>query len=207
MRTLNNTVSSTGYAFVFALLALVSATVWSYEGRVVDKDTGKPIEGAYVIGTWRGYIPDWVQRSSTCYHLETTITDKDGWFSLPPWSWNFAPWIVDRERGLHIYKAGYSRLWTGNRENTVWHIAPFKGITKERLDELFGIRGNTDCGPSKYHQEKLLGLNKALLEESKAISADSQDKKVVNSLQHAVDRLEFGEEEAYRRLKAGVYGK
>ena len=39
------------------------------------------------------------------------------------------------------------------------------------------------------------------------IAATSEDQKTVNSLQHGADRLEFGDDEAYRSLNAGVYGK
>ena len=76
-----------------------------YRGKVVELDTGNPIEGAVVAGLW--YIDKFPNLQRICESKET-LTDKNGEFELPT-AWCFygvplgklhKPWVV-------VFKPGY----------------------------------------------------------------------------------------------------
>lgn len=67
-----------------ALLLVVAVycvhTDGPYKGKVVELETGKPIEGAVVAATWS--ITKWNNTANFC-DAEETVTDKNGEFVLP----------------------------------------------------------------------------------------------------------------------------
>src|SRR5262245_43573633 len=79
-------------------------------GRVVDAETGEPIQGAIVISNWqllRGGIGHGGHNGSLLVH--ETVTDPNGAFSFPEWGpllrrsctrLDYAPLLV-------VFKAGY----------------------------------------------------------------------------------------------------
>lgn len=78
-----------------------------FEGRVVDADTGEPLQGAVVFVEW--YINHAFSRP-TFYDTAEILTDKDGRFHVKKkWSWN--PWRnLVMDSSIIVVKAGY------------WHI-------------------------------------------------------------------------------------
>jgi hypothetical protein len=53
-----------------------------YEGRIVDFETQKPIEGAVVFGEWHRVSPTPAGAVSSFYDYKETLTDKNGNFKL-----------------------------------------------------------------------------------------------------------------------------
>jgi hypothetical protein len=74
-----------------------------YKGKVVDLETGKPIEGAVVAGVWVlafNFTP-------FCDAKET-VTDKNGEFILPKGScFSFWPLAEMDRMGIIVFKPGY----------------------------------------------------------------------------------------------------
>lgn len=67
-----------------------------YKGKVIELDTGNPIEGAVVAGSWHLEVfPGWPK---FCDAVET-LTDKNGEFVLPK-AWCVSLWPIAR---LNIY--------------------------------------------------------------------------------------------------------
>ena len=77
------------------------------DGRVLEYDTGKPVEGAFVVARWEGelYVLGAVQSRSVCVHAEMAVSDKDGFFHIPPWA-KTAP-VEFAAIDLDAYKAGF----------------------------------------------------------------------------------------------------
>lgn len=75
-------------------------------GRVVDEETGKPIEGAIVLGVWTYEIGFGLTHWAV-YKNEDSLTDKNGrffiWGVLNPF---INQWLVDKA-SLTAYKRGY----------------------------------------------------------------------------------------------------
>jgi hypothetical protein len=81
----------------------------AFEGRVVDAETGEPLEDVVVVAEWllegRPFHPDVIGR----LHLEETVTDGEGRYRFPKWGplrvkegrlYRFSPI-------LSFYKRGY----------------------------------------------------------------------------------------------------
>ena len=94
---------------ILAFLVLSTSTACAhsdgpYRGKVVELETGKPIEGAVVAAEWT--IEPFVHTERICDAKET-LTDKNGEFELPkgsctshPLAQMYGPYVV-------IFKPGY----------------------------------------------------------------------------------------------------
>jgi hypothetical protein len=118
-----------------------------YEGRIIDADTGKPIEGVVILGTW--YTAQFSPAGSThnFYDARETVTDRNGEFSIPGMGLR----VLSNLEPMHIliFKAGYEYLnvpwvslkkdillkekikWEGNRA-----IIPLKRLTMEERSRM-----------------------------------------------------------------------
>ena len=68
---------SAGQTFAFTMPPL--------EGRVLEYDSERPIEGAVVVATWSGQIAlPWA--GEACVHAESAVSDKEGRFRMRLWS-------------------------------------------------------------------------------------------------------------------------
>lgn len=93
--------------FIVALFLLLSTQAcgmkYNIKGRVVDSETGKPIEGAAVSLHWFHYqlIPSCVGLTSGFEHLATyeTLTDPDGYFEITK--------RLTGEYDMEVYKMDY----------------------------------------------------------------------------------------------------
>jgi hypothetical protein len=112
-----------------------------YRGKVIDLETGEPIEGAVVAGTWELYIL--YIKPSFC-DAEETITDKNGEFVLPKASC-FTLWPLAKMRNLHfiVFKPGYLGY------------PPLGATFEERKDRMPGITGEEFRDEKQYNIIKL----------------------------------------------------
>jgi len=192
MRTWDNKVMSTSFAFILAVLALVPATVWSYEGRVVDKDTGKPIEGAYVVAAWRGSLISPPERVSVCFHVEVVMTDKEGKFSFSDWSGNINPLIVNRRIEPEVfYKAGY--YWDLSKPfpiiNKTYVLTPHSGTPEQRFEQI-KVPIPLECG-LKDSAKKLAPLIRTIYAEAKEAAVTDKQKESAEGWLYTADIFEF----------------
>lgn len=79
-----------------------------YRGKVIDKETMRPIEGAAVVAVWQMDTPMIGHASITVYDARETVTDQEGNFTTP-WVWggsiNLFPKL--RPPNFTIFKPGY----------------------------------------------------------------------------------------------------
>ena len=193
MRTLGEKVLSASLAFIFVFLALASEIAWSYEGRVVDKDTGKPIEGAYVVAAWRGSLISPPERVSVCFHVDVTMTDKEGKFSFSDWSGNINPLIVNRRMELEVfYKAGY--YWDLSKPfpiiNKTFVLTPHSGTPEERFEQINALRVPIDCEKPR-DGKKLFPLLKEVFAEASAAALSPKQKMAADEWLFLAERYEF----------------
>ena len=86
---------------IVGLFLLLSACYGGIPGKVVDAETGKPIEGAVVLVEWditKGFGLSYTER----YKVFETVTNENGWFTLPG---VLNPLV--NPPNLVIYKKGY----------------------------------------------------------------------------------------------------
>lgn len=75
-----------------------------YKGKVIDLDTGNPIEGAVVAAAWT--IETWAHTERICDAKET-MTDKNGEFELPEGSCTAHPFAKLHKPNVVVFKPGY----------------------------------------------------------------------------------------------------
>jgi hypothetical protein len=122
------------------------------DGRVIDKETGKPIPGALVIVEWSGAVGGPVQSSRVCFHLEVVSTDADGRYHVPAWSRSPAS---DAEGGFfgirnvevtrRTYKAGYAPVDLDPNDPNIMRMSWVGPPTIDRLNAL-SLIGTAGCG-------------------------------------------------------------
>lgn len=112
-----------------------------YRGKVIDLETGEPIQGAVVAGTWELYI---LYVKPRFCDTEETITDKNGEFVLPKASC-FTLWPLARTRNFHfiVFKPGYLGY------------PPLGATVEEKKARMPGFTGDEFRDKRQYHTIKL----------------------------------------------------
>ena len=150
------------------------------DGRVIDKQTGKPIPGALVIVEWSGAVGGPVQSSRVCFHLEVVSTDADGRYHVPAWSRSPAS---DAEGGFfgirnvevtrRTYKAGYEQFMYDPRDQTTILMQRFAANADQRIVYL-SRQGTPGCGRTDGSRVNEIALWKAICEETKSLPDGKQ---------------------------------
>jgi len=121
----------------------------TYQGRIVDADTGEPLEGVVVLGVWHKQGPSPGGAVTSYYDAREAVTDKNGDFSI-------------RGQGLRvmsnllpmrpiIFKAGYEYtqfFWhtlkksQGRRMKVTWDgkipVIPLRKLSpEEKRNDLY----------------------------------------------------------------------
>lgn len=97
-----------GIFFTFTSIAYGDGIVYFYDGpykgKVVELETGEPIEGVVVAARW--LITTWVHTERICDAKET-VTDKNGEFKLPK-GWCIShPFAKIDKPSVVVFKPGY----------------------------------------------------------------------------------------------------
>lgn len=123
----------------------------SIHGRVVDADTGEPIEGTVVIADWKLYgggMGHGGHRNSLL--VKETLTDANGEFSFGKWGPKMRPaWeILDKGPRLVVLKSNYTYANLWNEADSNWFVRgshwdgktirlkKFAGTSQARINSL-----------------------------------------------------------------------
>ncbi len=82
-----------------------------YKGKIIDADTGKPIEKVVVLGVWFKAYPTPGGAAHEFYDAREAVTDKNGEFSIPGMGLLILSNIVPMD--VLIFKAGYEYIGMG----------------------------------------------------------------------------------------------
>ncbi len=80
----------------------------AYEGKILDAETGAPIEGAVVTAVYRKRIPTLVGHSNEEIHVAETLTDSDGKFKIPSYTTLMGPLSGEEPVHFIVFKSGYA---------------------------------------------------------------------------------------------------
>lgn len=112
-----------------------------YEGKIIDAETGQPIEGVVILGTWYTVTITPGGGVHNFYDAQETVTDKNGDFRIKGLGLKILSNIEPMD--ALIFKAGYeydSGSWRSFKEGTIskkykWDgnkvIIPLKKLTME----------------------------------------------------------------------------
>ncbi len=113
-----------------------------YHGKVVDKQTNEPIEGAVVLGSWWVYHFGLGGGYSTYHDAREAVTDKNGEFTIKGEGLRVLSSL--KPMSILVYKAGYTYMenhWDAlkNDEAVKWEgetpILPLRKLTDEEREK------------------------------------------------------------------------
>ncbi len=143
-----------------------------YKGKVVELETGKPIEGAVVAARWM--IEPFVHSEKVCDTKET-ITDKNGEFILPKGSCTSHPLAQMYKPSVVVFKPaylGYPPLGNNPEEKRV-KMPSFTGNEFQDEKQYYVIK----LGRPKTRDERELTLD-----EARSLLYITDDEKVFEKL-------------------------
>lgn len=86
-----------------------------YKGKIVDVETGQPIEGVVVLGVWSKELPTPAGAVSSHYDAMETVTDKNGEFEILGLGLKVFSNVTPMN--VVIFKAGYEHIGYGPWES------------------------------------------------------------------------------------------
>lgn len=188
------------------LSSCASLRYWpANQARILDADTEMPIAGAIIVAKWRGDIPAWVDFRSTCYHVESAVSDSKGSFKIPAYTEVKGHMITDKWVNWNVYAKGYrysSRNSGGDyTKSGVYWMEKDDRKGSERLEYLIQLRRKSACPDAGESDKNRLTYLKALLDEALGLELKRSDMAQIESLQYAYEDLLYGSDEARNRLR------
>lgn len=152
-------------------------------GQVLEEGTLKPIPGAIVVGRWIGSVPAFAESRTVCVHVESSVTDQEGKYTLPRWSKpsTVGPLVLHLEPVVSAYKPGYGLPTKPSQKEDVVYLAPFKGDVKKRFEYLDRVISGASCGGAGESRKTLYRLQRALYEEASTIAQTADEKRYAES--------------------------
>ena len=92
-----------------------------YSGRVIDADTGAPVEGVVVLGVWNTEKATPAGAVHDFHDARETVTDKNGDFEIPGMGFMILGNVTPMD--VLIFKAGYEHIgmssWASLKEDLI----------------------------------------------------------------------------------------
>jgi hypothetical protein len=117
-------------------------------GKIVDEDTGAPLDGVVIVAKWTIYTMI-VGRNNDMLNVLETVSDKDGNYGFPAWGPKMLPvtsipfslselFMEGNDPCLVYFKSGY---WPALEKNLVTYSPPLEG-TETRKTPWGGFKAN-----------------------------------------------------------------
>jgi len=147
-----------------------------YSGRVIDADTGAPVEGVVVLGVWNTEQITPGGAVHNFHDARETVTDKNGEFEIPGMGLKILSNVTPMD--VLIFKAGYEHIGMGSweslkvdlilRKKIKWEekkaIIPLKKLTIEERKK----QGTPSFPTEAYEKGNMPLLIKEINKEEKA---------------------------------------
>lgn len=110
-----------------------------YTGKVIDSQTGEPVEGAAVLFHWIKIVPQLIQARSELIEARLVYTDKNGGYRIPKFFANLGLSGMLESTSVVVYQPGYQaytvRIWRDDSDSKP--DQPFKeGDNIVKLDRV-----------------------------------------------------------------------
>ena len=96
----------------------------AYEGRILDGESGGPIEGAVVVAVYYKNTFGIPGPDTGVIHVKETVTGKDGRFRIPSYTTLISPFAWSLQVCFTIFKPGYASLDDFPLEDVFTNKAP-----------------------------------------------------------------------------------
>jgi hypothetical protein len=144
-----------------------------YVGKVVDADTGEPLENVFVIARYSGDIPAGGSFQTVCYHAAGTTTNAQGEYRMNP-RFDTPDFYFDKRSDIDFFKARYESVYY---KDGVGKLKKDTGNREKRLEELTRIVRTSGCGGAGKSLRALYPFYKAIYYEAKSISVTQDELK------------------------------
>ena len=138
------------------VITIFESPLFAWSGKILDKETGSPIERAVIIRSWER---DWVTpagRVSSPVTFEETLSDKDGKFNISIFKRILhvgVPFFAPiSENNPIVFKPGY-RFLLVREKSSIIELEKIPATYYLRYEEAKKARGNYQVD---FHQTKLL---------------------------------------------------
>ena len=164
----------------------------SFDGRVTERDTDRPIAGAIVAVRWGGTSRSFATGMFICLHTAQTTTDADGRYRLDGCKSRAPQLAVDSfHRDINAYKAGYGPRTVTSADVA---LAEATGTADERIRLPGDFAGRTECLEDGPEGRKLsVALHRRLLEDIEQAEASAAAK--ASEIQYFERRIDYRERE------------
>ena len=147
----------------------------AYEGRIIDKDTNKPIGGTVVHGTWYKALPVSGGATLTYYDSKEVLTDEDGRFKIE--GLGLVMGSKMEEMSVCVLKSGYREFnlnWVGFRNNSSeFELVDGKPVIKLRRLTMDERNNRAIVGPVSVPSNKMQLFNTERNKENMEIGRQS----------------------------------
>jgi hypothetical protein len=131
------------HILTFTALLLSGCYTKSINGRVIDQETGRPLENTYIIATWESkYITPDGYHNATVAEVKHTVTDINGSFHIPGWFYFVVmPLKFIDEPEIVLIKPGYVPLQYSDLGSINYMITGYDGrVLLKNESDNFGKR-------------------------------------------------------------------
>ena len=197
-RYMRRPIRSIAYAVVVVVVLIFVARSCSLvggpvSGRVVDIDTGLPLENAEVIVRWDADPPGFYAHP-ICFHVEAARSASDGTYRVPAWVRYPPVTLFGIGHVSDAYRQGYESVHANNEdpETSNVYMRKFSGSGAERFDFISGrVFSGMSCFGAGASRRNLFSLRKAALAEAKGLASTEQQKRALQGMRSiaAVDWL------------------
>ena len=190
---------TTAARFALMWIALLSSGyAIASQGTVIDKTTGKPMAGVFVVTTWSGYVAIAVQTRGVCYDTEMTTTDERGRFSISTFG-KFQPFLQNKNRNIYVVATGYEA--DRSSEGLDYVMRPRQGTKSEQFTKANEyMRMGGGCG-EPIPDSRVLPYLKAIYADLAALATTKDEIDIVDSVLWEIENLELGKKVADENRK------
>ena len=146
------------------------------EGKVTDRETGRPIERAIVVITWGGSAHSWATGAFICLHVAHAATNTDGRYRVDGWKSHAPQMFVDSFNwSVDAYKSGYGESHPPTQVNLT--LSKWTSTQDEWIEFLAVFAGRNDCLEDEGEGRKLgAALHRRLQEDVEQSGASAANK-------------------------------
>lgn len=180
------------WATALAAVLLTMLVACAEEGVVVERGSGRPLDGVVVVRTWQGSIAVPVQGYTQCHHFELATSDADGRFRT-----GWRPFGGD-SKITFAYKRGYHITAGTNYQDRIV-MEPHASDGPSRLQQILGRSLPWSCPDTKRLIEPIL---RPRHQEAMEAASTPAEYDLADGLLGAIESMTLGMEAASKNLKA-----
>jgi len=174
-------------------------------GRVLHEIHDAPMSNTIMVALWKGKQPGGSSEKLICYHVEYTVSDDKGFFTIPNWD-EPGDFKNFKDKTIHVY--GYRKRYRTSEltseiitpKNYNYYLAKPRKTDDEnkareaRLRDLQQLIGETLCDLKGESRVNLKPMYTAIVAEAESLVVTDQDRQVVQKLKSWLSFVTIEEE-------------